>query len=58
VHERICARLGWLGIELDATANNASSESIAARESKVDIWIIPTSEETTIARDCMAVLAC
>jgi acetate kinase len=58
VRERICARLGWLGVELNATANSAGSESIAVRGSKVDIWIIPTSEETTIARDCMAVLAC
>jgi acetate kinase len=58
VRERTCASLGWLGVELDATANNAGSESIAAKGSKVDIWIIPTSEETTIARDCVAVLAC
>jgi acetate kinase len=57
VRERICARLGWLGIEMDLAANDADADVISASSSKIDVRIIPTSEETTIARDCVALLA-
>jgi acetate kinase len=57
VRERICARLRWLGIEIDAGANDASDDVISVSNSKIEVRIIPTSEETTIARDCVALLA-
>ena len=57
VRERICARLGWFGIEMDSAANDGGADVISASNSKIDVRIIPTSEETTIARDCVALLA-
>jgi acetate kinase len=57
VRERICARLRWLGIEMDHAANEADAAVISISNSKIEVRIIPTSEETTIARDCVALLA-
>jgi acetate kinase len=57
VRERICARLGWLGIEMDRTANEADADVISVSTSKIDVRVIPTSEETTIARGCLTLLA-
>ena len=56
VRQRICDRLAWLGVRLDAAANAKGQQSIAASHSGVDVLVIPTSEETTIARHCRALL--
>jgi acetate kinase len=56
IRRRICDRLQWLGVRLDPSANERASESASAGDSEVDILIIPTSEETTIARHCAAKL--
>ncbi len=50
VRESVCARLGWLGIELDAVANAANAAKISATGSKIDVCVIPTNEEWIIAR--------
>jgi acetate kinase len=57
IRDRICTRLGWLGVSIDQAANTQASERIAATGSKVDMRIIPTSEETTIARACASLLS-
>jgi acetate kinase len=57
IRQRICDRLAWLGLALDASANEQGQQNIAAADSRIDVLIIPTSEETTIARHCAAVLA-
>ena len=57
IRERVCARLNWLGVELDRAANDADAADIAAACSQIGIRIIPTSEETTIARGCAGLLA-
>ncbi|MBC9883257.1 acetate/propionate family kinase [Bradyrhizobium sp. INPA01-394B] len=49
-------RLAWLGVRIDAAANNAAHERINANDSAVDVLVIPTDEETTIARHCVAAL--
>ena len=46
----VCERLGWLGIRLDEAANAASATRIGARDSAVDVLVIPTDEEAVIAR--------
>jgi acetate kinase len=56
IRRSICERLSWLGVRLDAEANKQSRLKIAAPDSKVDVLVIPTSEETTIARHCAALL--
>ncbi|MBS1170506.1 MAG: Acetate kinase [Burkholderiaceae bacterium] len=47
---RICAQLGWLGVELDEEANRLGKARISAPDSRVNVWIIPTNEELMIAR--------
>ncbi|MBV9978709.1 acetate/propionate family kinase [Bradyrhizobium sp.] len=57
IRQAICARLHWLGVRLDETANAASAQTLHAGESKIDVLVIPTSEETSIARHCKARLS-
>jgi acetate kinase len=45
-----CYRLRWLGVELDASANGGDAGLVSLDTSSVEIRVIPTSEETTIAR--------
>ncbi len=59
VRARICADMGWLGIEVDEARN----QSAAAREgqfgktdARVALWAIPTDEELLIARDTWRVV--
>ena len=56
IRQQICDRLGWLGIHLDATAKAKAQQSIAAPDSRVNVLVIATSEETTMARHCRALL--
>ena len=57
IRRQICDRLQWLGVRLDPSANDRASERAGADSSQVDILIIPTSEEMTIARHCAAKLS-
>jgi acetate kinase len=57
IRRQVCDRLRWLGVSLDPSANDRASESAGAGNSQVEILIIPTSEETTIARHCAAKLS-
>ena len=54
VREAVCARLGYLGLELDADKNRQSPEEqdIAARGSKVRVLVVHAQEEWAIARQC------
>jgi acetate kinase len=56
IRQRICDCLAWLGVRLDAVANAQGRQSIAAADSKVDVLVIATSEETTISRQSRALL--
>jgi acetate kinase len=57
IRQQICNRLRWLGVTMDPSANDQAKQRIDAKNSEVDILIIPTSEETTIARHCSAKLS-
>ncbi len=57
IRQQICDRLAWLGVQLDSAANARGQQNIAASDSSVDVLIIATSEETTIARHCHALLS-
>ncbi|HBH26091.1 MAG TPA: acetate kinase [Rhodospirillaceae bacterium] len=46
----ICAELAFLGISLDAAANGAKAQRISAAESAVEVLVLPTDEESMIAR--------
>lgn len=49
-------RLAWLGVRIDLAANDEARERINTDNSAVDVLVIPTNEELTIARHCVAVL--
>jgi len=54
VRAMVCARLAWLGVALDERANAANAAVISAPESRVAVRVIPTDEETMIARHTLA----
>lgn len=56
VRARIAERIGWLGAELDAAANERNEMVIAAPGSKLRLMVIPTDEELMIARQTLALL--
>jgi acetate kinase len=43
-------------VHIDAGANDAARERISSSGSTVNVFVIPTNEELTIARHCAAVL--
>jgi acetate kinase len=57
IRERVCRDAAWLGVELDAAANEAREPRISAPASRVSAWVIPTNEELMIARHTRALLA-
>ena len=58
VRARACAPLEWLGIALDESANMALNPGrISSARSRVAVWVIPTNEEITIARQAVAAAA-
>ncbi len=56
VRAGICKRLRWLGLELDARANDDGTNLISRDSSFVEVRVNPTSEETTIARQVFSLL--
>jgi acetate kinase len=56
IRARIAARLGWLGAELDPSANERNGPLISAPTSRVALYVVPTNEELMIARHTLAVL--
>jgi acetate kinase len=50
IRRRICESCAWLGIELDAKANEGRARRISRPGSAASAWVIPTNEELMIAR--------
>lgn len=50
IRARACLGARWLGVELDAAANQNDASCISSRASRVAVWVIPTHEELVIAR--------
>jgi len=50
LRERVCRDATWLGIELDAAANERNGPRVSTAASRVSAWVIPTNEELMIAR--------
>ena len=53
---RICDRLDWLGVRLDAEANRQNAPVISTGDSRIRVRVIPTDEERMIALHCIATL--
>jgi len=53
---RIVEKLAWLGAVLDPAANAAGHISIAGRDGRIGLYVLPTDEEIMIARHTLALL--
>lgn len=51
----VCSYLGYLGVNIDADANNKRGEeiTISTDDSKVKVMVVPTNEELAIARETL-----
>ena len=56
VRRLICEGSAWLGVELDAEANARHGPRISTDRSAVSAWVVPTDEESMIARHAVALL--
>ena len=58
MRKRTLERLSVLGVKIDDEKNNERGDSrrISAKDSKIDVWVIPTNEELVIARDTMRLI--
>jgi acetate kinase len=57
VRARVCRDAAWLGLELDAAANDAGGPRISRAGSRVAAWVVPTNEELMIARHTRRLVA-
>jgi acetate kinase len=56
IRHRICEKLAWLGLSLDAAANDKNLFEINDSSSTIKAWVIPTDEELVIARHSLSLL--
>lgn len=57
IRARVCALCAWLGVELDARANEQGARRISTPGARASAWAIPTDEEREIAREARRALA-
>jgi acetate kinase len=57
LRDRVCRDAAWLGVALDAEANERNGPRISTKGSRVSVWTIPTNEELMIARHTHRVLS-
>jgi acetate kinase len=50
IRARVCRGANWLGLDLDEVANTNGGPCISREGSRVSAWVIPTNEESMIAR--------
>jgi len=58
IRERICTGLGFLGIELEPSANAAHALVISSASSKVRVVVEPTNEEWVAASAAATIIRC
>ncbi|MGZ5917075.1 MAG: acetate/propionate family kinase [Methyloceanibacter sp.] len=56
IREAVARRLSWLGLELDAAANEKGETRISRNGTRIACYVIPTDEELMIARHTLRVL--
>lgn len=49
IRRKITERCGWLGVDIDMSANDDNRLKISSARSSVDVYVIPTNEEIEIA---------
>jgi len=54
IRTAICAGLGYLGVELSASANASSARTVSSTASGIQVNVVQTDEEAVIARKALA----
>ena len=49
IRQQVCERLAWLGVSIDAAANNTGSELISTPASAIKVYVMQANEERVIA---------
>jgi len=57
IRDKVCAALGWLGLDLDTARNAEGSGLISSGNSSITAAIIPADEEIVIAEEAADVLS-
>lgn len=50
MRRKICEGLAWTGLRIDPAQNNSNAQRISVNDSAVDVFVVHTNEELTIAR--------
>jgi acetate kinase len=56
IRERVCAAIGWLGVNLDPGANSQHAPVITLDDSRVRVMVEPTNEEWIVATQALSCL--
>ncbi len=58
IRKEVCEKLSCLGVKIDLDLNHNQNEviKISSKESKIDIYIIPTNEELLVARETLKLM--
>ena len=56
IRARVADHLGWLGLRLDAAANDANARRISPPDSGAQVFVVPTDEEWIIALEAAGFL--
>lgn len=54
IRAQVCDGLGWLGVQLDAAANQSAAGAAQISVGKTAVWVVPTDEERIIAQSVAA----
>jgi acetate kinase len=57
IRARVCRDAAWLGVDLDAAANETGGPRISTASSRTAAWVMPTNEELMIARHTLRLIA-
>jgi acetate kinase len=57
IRRRVCARLAWLGVRIEAEANIGGHAKISGDRSLAAVWVIAANEEDTLAACAAGLLA-
>jgi acetate kinase len=57
IRRRICERMDWAGLELDAGRNERSETRISSDGSRLAAWVVQADEEAVIAREALRFMA-
>jgi acetate kinase len=60
LRQQVCAQMGWLGVQVDASLNLASRGDTCAAihtpASAVEVWVTPTDEGRVSAEQALALI--